>query len=125
MLGLIMNFRGWEKGFSFHLRDLIKEFDFDFIGLQETMIFLMFPCGGSLMLEMLTFGFGLPLWEVLEESCVALNPQDVLADSVGRYFVKTRVSDKQNQKEYWLITVYGATQVEDKDVFLQDLSNIC
>jgi hypothetical protein len=52
------------------------------------------------MLKMLTFGFGLPLWKVLEESCVALNPQDVLTDSVGRYFVKTRVSDKQNQKEY-------------------------
>jgi hypothetical protein len=49
---------------------------------------------------------------------------NVLDISVGRYFVKAKVYDKQNQKEYWLITVYGVAQVEDKDVFLQDLSSI-
>jgi hypothetical protein len=50
---------------------------------------------------------------------------NVLNLSVGRYFVKVKVHDKQNQKDYWLITVYGAAQIADKDMFLQDLSNIC
>jgi hypothetical protein len=44
---------------------------------------------------------------------------------VGRYFVKAKVNDKQIQKDYWLITMYGAAQVANKDVFLQDLANIC
>jgi hypothetical protein len=35
------------------------------------------------------------------------------------------VHDKQNQKDYWLIPVYGAAQTADKDIFLQDLTNIC
>jgi hypothetical protein len=36
MIGLIMNCRGvGKKGFAFHLHDLIKEYSFDFIGLQE------------------------------------------------------------------------------------------
>jgi hypothetical protein len=50
---------------------------------------------------------------------------NVLNIVVGRYFVKAKVHDKQNQKDYWLITVYIAAQVVDKDVFLQDLTNIC
>jgi hypothetical protein len=44
---------------------------------------------------------------------------NVLNLAVGRYFVKAKVHDKQNQKDYWLITVYGAAQVADKDIFLQ------
>jgi hypothetical protein len=50
---------------------------------------------------------------------------NVLNIFVGRYFVKAKVHEKQNQKDYWLITVYGAAQVADKDIFLQDLTNIC
>jgi hypothetical protein len=43
---------------------------------------------------------------------------NVLNLSVGRYFVKAKLHDKQNQKHYWLITVYGAAQIADKDMFL-------
>jgi hypothetical protein len=50
---------------------------------------------------------------------------NVMAFSVGRFFVKARVSDLKLQQEYWLIIVYGAAQDEDKDLFLQNLSNIC
>jgi hypothetical protein len=45
--------------------------------------------------------------------------------SVGRFFVKARVCDLKFQKEYWLIVVYGAAQDEDKDLFLQNFSDIC
>lgn len=38
MIGLIMNCRViGKKGFAFCLKDLLLEYDFDFIGLQETM----------------------------------------------------------------------------------------
>jgi hypothetical protein len=50
---------------------------------------------------------------------------NVITFSVGRFFVKARVSDLKLQKEYWLIIVYGAAQDEDKDLFLQTFSDIC
>ena len=38
MIGLIMNCRGvGKKGFAFSLRNMMSDFDPDFIGLQETM----------------------------------------------------------------------------------------
>jgi hypothetical protein len=50
---------------------------------------------------------------------------NVIAFSVGIYFVKAKVSDLKLQKEYWLIIVYGAAQDEDKDLFFQIFSDIC
>jgi hypothetical protein len=38
MIGLLLNCSGvGKKGFAFYLKDLMFEYDFDFIGLQETM----------------------------------------------------------------------------------------
>jgi hypothetical protein len=50
---------------------------------------------------------------------------NVRSVSIGRFFVKARVFDVKNQNEYWLIIIYGAAQNEDKDLFLQTLSDIC
>jgi hypothetical protein len=74
---------------------------------------LIVLCGGNLIWTILIIGFGPPLWDVL------------VAFSVSRFFVKTRVFDLKSQQEYWLIIVYVAAQDEDKDKFLQNLSDIC
>jgi hypothetical protein len=100
MIGLIMNCRGvGKKGFAFHLRDLIKEYDFDFIGLQETMkksidvsVWRKFDVEGAYVC----------LWSP-SVGCsggilcgIKSSRFNVLSISVGRYFVKAKVYDKQN-----------------------------
>ena len=74
MIGLIMNYRGvGKKGFSCRLQDFIKEFDLDFIGLQET---LKKTIDSSVWRNFLIqanaiIGSGPPLWADLVASCVA------------------------------------------------------
>jgi exonuclease III len=124
-----MNCRGvGKKGFSFCLRDLIYEHQFDFIGLQETMkrkvdssVWRKFDLDNS-------YNW---LWSPFVGHSggilcgIKSSRFNVITFFVGRFFVKARVSDLKFQKEYWLIIVYGAAQDEDKDLFLQTFSDIC
>jgi hypothetical protein len=69
-----------KKGFSFCLRDLIFEYCFDFISLQETIKRKwIVQFGENLTWTILTIGCGLPLWDVLVGFCVALSPLDLMS----------------------------------------------
>jgi hypothetical protein len=124
-----MNCRGvGKKGFALHLHDLIKEYSFDFIGLQETM---KRNIDASVWRKFDVDGVYIWLWSP-SMGCsggifcgIKSSRFNVLNLSIGRYFVKAKVHDKKNQKDHWLIIVYGAAQTADKDIFLQDLTNIC
>jgi hypothetical protein len=117
-----------KKGFAFHLRDLIKDYNLDFIGLQETM---KKNIDASVWRKFDVDGAYIWLWSPSVGRSggilcgIKSSRFNVLNLSVGRYFVKAKVHDKQVQRDYWLITVYGAAQIADKDTFLLDLSNIC
>jgi hypothetical protein len=110
------------------LEELIQEFDFDFILIQETMtksidssVWRKFERDFSYnWLWSLSVGqFGGILCGIKSSRF------NVLSVVVGRFFVKSKVLDIKIQKEYCLIVVYGATQDEEKDDFLEAPSQIC
>jgi hypothetical protein len=114
--------------FLFCLRGLIFEHQSDFIGLQETMkrkvdssVWRNFDLDNS-------YNW---LWSPSVGRSggiicgIKSSRFNVISASIGRFYVKARVFDSKNQMEYWLVIVYGAAQDEDKDSFLQTLSDIC
>jgi hypothetical protein len=128
MIGLILNCRGaGKKGISFHLRDLIGEYEFDFIGLQETM---KKHVDASMWRKFDVDNIYNWLWSTSVGRSrgilcgIKSSRFKVLSIWVGRYFVKAKVFDNLRKIECWLIIVYGAAQNENKEEFLQDLSNI-
>jgi hypothetical protein len=112
MIGLILNCRGvGKKGFSFHLRDLICEYEFDFIGLQETMKKHIDASVWKKSDVDNTYNW---LWSPSVGRSggilcgIKSSKFNVLSISVGRYFVKAKVFDNLSKIECWLIIVYGA-----------------
>ena len=114
MLGLYLNCRGvGKKGFAFCLKDLIDEFHFDFIGLQETMKRVI---DASVWRKFDPDGVYLWHWSPSTGRSSGIlcgiksSRFDVCSATTEKHFVKAILPDKKIQKLLMLVVVYGAAQ---------------
>lgn len=126
--GLIWNCRGIKKkGVSTFLKNLILEYKFHFIGLQETMIA---DCNDSLLRK---FDYNQDyLWKWNDSKgksggiLVGINIErfDVGSFKQGEFMLQMNLWDKEVRVKWNLLIVYGAEE-ENKISFLSELSRFC
>ena len=129
MLGLYLNCRGvGKKGFAFCLKDLIDEFRFDSIGLQETMKRVI---DASMWRKFDPDGVYLWHWSpsIGRSGGILCGTKssrfDICSATTEKHFVKAILLDKKIQKQLMLVVAYGAAHDEGKHEFLASLANIC
>jgi exonuclease III len=113
---------------AFNLKDLFDEYDFDFIGLQETMkkqvdvpICREFDPNNKY-----TWIWSPSVGKSGGILCgIKSSRFDVNSFKVSRHFVKANVFDKKLKHNYWLVLVYGAAQLTGRESFLVELADIC
>lgn len=117
-----------KKGVSTYLKDLIFQYQFDFIGLQETMVQ---ECDLSLFRKFDTQQKY--LWEWIPSKGKSrgivlganLDKYDVGSFRKGDYLLQFNLWDKEIKKKWNLLVVYGTAQEEHKCEFLAELSRFC
>jgi exonuclease III len=116
---------------SFHwvtLKNLILEYKFHFIGLQETMIA---DCENSLLRKFDINQDYLWLWNASKGKSggilvgVLLERFDVGSFKQGEFMIPLNLWDKFLKLKWNLLVVYGAAQEESKMTFLTELSQFC
>jgi len=128
--GLIWNCRGLKKnGVSTFLKSLIFQYNFDFIGLQETMVE---ECEVSLLIRKFDTHQDY-LWEWIPSKGrsggilvgICLNKYDVGSFTKGDFMIQMNLWDKENKLKWNLIVVYGPAHDDLKFDFLCELSRFC
>lgn len=119
--GLIWNCRGLKKkGVSTFLKNLILEFKFHFVGLQETMIE---NCEDSLLRKFDLNQDYLSLWNASKGKSrdilvgVLIERFDVGSFKQGEFMIQMNLWDKVMKTKWNLLVVYGAVQDENKMSF--------
>jgi hypothetical protein len=122
------NFGMGKKGMSIFLSDLLKDQQLDFIGsagnYQERLLYFLFrkidPKGEFDWKWINSFGRsggilgGFMLYRfTICDTCV------------GKFHIKVTLLDLKMDLKWFLVIVYGAAQVCDKEEFLDDLGNVC
>jgi exonuclease III len=126
--GLVWNCRGLKKGVSTFLKNLIYQYQFDFIGLHETMIV---DCDVSLLRKFDAHHNYLWEWTPSKGRSrgilvgINLNRFDVGSFKKGDFILQINLWDKVQQIKWNLLVVYGAAQEEHKFEFLSELSRFC
>lgn len=127
--GIFCNCKGLKKkGVSTFLKNLISEYKFHFIGLQETMVR---HCDDNIIRK-----FDAPkdyLWFCNPSKgksrgiLVAIRNEfyDVGSFHQGEFMLQLNLWDKVNKIKWNLLVVYGAAQDENKVKFLSELSVFC
>ena len=126
---LIWNCRGLKKkGVSTFLKNLILQYQFDFIGLQETMVS---ECVTSLLRKFDTFQHYLWEWTPSKGKSggilvgINLSRFDVGSFKKGDFILQMNLWDKEVRIKWNLLVIYGAAQEEKKFEFLSELSRFC
>lgn len=126
--GLIWNCRGLKKrGFCF-LKNLILEFKFHFIGLQETIIE---NCEDSLLRKFDVNQDYLWLWNASKGKSggilvgILIERFDVGSFKQGEFMIQMNLWDKVVKTKWNLLVVYGSAHDENKMSFLAELSHFC
>jgi hypothetical protein len=111
----------WKKGMAFNLKDLFEEYDFDFIGLQETMKKQVdvSVCRKFDPSNKYTWIWPPSVGKYGGILCgIKSSRFDANSFNFSRHFVKENVFDKKLKRNYWLVVVYGAAQLVDRESFL-------
>ena len=117
-----------KKGVSTFLKNLIFQYQFDFIGLQETMVV---DCDNSLFRKF--DSLQQYLWEWIPSRGksrgilvgIKTSRFDVGSFKKGDYILQMNLWDKEIRMKWNLMIVYGAAQEEHKIDFLTELSRFC
>jgi exonuclease III len=127
--GLVWNCRRLRKrGTSTFLKDLIDQYQFHFIGLQETMVE---NCEDSLIRKFDPQQNYLWLWNPSKGKSggilvgVKLELYEVGSFRQGEYMIQLNLWDKLAKIKWNLLIVYGAAHEEGKIPFLSELSSFC
>lgn len=127
--GIFWNCRGLrKKGVTSFLKDLIFQYQFHFVGLQETMIK---NCDDSLIRS-----FDIHqeyLWKWIPSNGrsggilvgIKLEQYDVGSFKQGEYMLQMNLWDELKRLKWNLLVVYGDAQEENKMAFLTELSKFC
>ena len=127
--GLIWNCGGLKKkGVSTFLKNLIFEYKFHFVGLQETIIE---ECEDSLLRKFDMNQDYLWLWNAFKGKSggilvgVLIERFDVGSFKQGEFMIQMNLWDKVLRLKWNLLVVYGSAHDENKMSFLAELSHFC
>jgi len=129
MIGVLWNCRGVsKKGMSTMLKDILRDQEVDFVGLQETMR-KHYP---DKFFRKIDYGKNFA-WHWIPSNgksggilCgVNLDRFEVLKFIEGSFSVNAIVQDKKTKRTLSLVTVYGPAHEEKREYFLTELSQIC
>jgi hypothetical protein len=104
------------------------QYQFDFIGLQETMVQ---ECEPSLLTNFDIHRDCLSEWTPSKGRSwgilvgIKLSKFDVGSFKKGDFMIQMNLWDKENRVKLNLLVVYGAAQEENKFEFLSELSRFC
>ena len=129
MMGLLWNCRGVsKKGMSSMLKDLLAEYEVDFVGLQETMR----KKYSDKFFRKIDYGKKF-VWHWVSSNgksggilCgINLDRFEVIKFVEGLFTVNAIVQDKKGKKVISLVTVYGPAHEDNRESFLAELAQIC
>lgn len=129
MQGLIWNCRGLrKKGVATFIKNLIEEYRFHFLGIQETMIL---DCDEKLLRKFDSEQNYLWLYNSAKGKSggilcgVKRDLYDVGSFQKGEFMLQMNLWDKINRVKWNLLVVYGSAHDDRKMDFLSELSSFC